>query len=255
MGPLKYLFITDRKNILGANERFIYTYEGRKIPIVDIKGIVSFHYLKILRDLAVPTAVVKKEGIEFLNLRVDYTPKEFNRLNLELFAYDVSDLSVRIARNVVNYLNIYDIEIPNIKILHSLCLIERLLFHTFCAFLTIYTKTMFKFLIDPTKKLSFCGMNLRLWELLFLPAVSYALLREIDKIISYDIKPYKQPKECVNLLLSYIMGNLKFSFLVEKSVGLALRYNLAEPHLSQSHSCFPSHTGKLRKPRKRVEPP
>jgi len=249
MGSLKYLFITEKKSILGADEKFIYTSEGRRIPIIGIKGIVSFHDLKILRSLAVPTAVVKKEDVEFLHLRPAYRFKESDRLNLELFAYDVSDLSIRIARKIVGYLNV-----DNIEILYGLCLIEKLLFHTFCAFLTIHTRTRFKFLTDPAQKLSFCGYSLNLWEFLFFPAVSYALLKELDRVISYDLKPYKEPKECVNLLLSYLIGNPKFSFLLEKSIELALRYNLAKPHLTQSHGCLSSYTGKLRKPRKGIKP-
>jgi len=201
MGSVKYLFVTNKAGVLGADEAFIYTVRGERIPLSDLRGMILFRKIKTVADLAVPTVVVGREGIEILNLASTDGSKEINHLALEAFACDIGDLSVKVA----------------------------------------------SFLPDLHKRIKVYDQDLELWELIFLPAISYALVKEIERVVNHSLEPYREPEECVNLLLSYFMGNPRFLYLFGKSLRLILRHSLAKPDQPETHGGFLPDSCELRK--------
>jgi len=242
MGSVKYLFVTNKAGVLGADEAFIYTVRGERIPLSDLRGMILFRKIKTVADLAVPTVVVGREGIEILNLASTDGSKEINHLALEAFACDIGDLSVKVAREAADCSNI-----RNFRILYGLCMMERLLFNTFSAFLILYASAGIRFLPDLHKRIKVYDQDLELWELIFLPAISYALVKEIERVVNHSLEPYREPEECVNLLLSYFMGNPRFLYLFGKSLRLILRHSLAKPDQPETHGGFLPDSCELRK--------
>ncbi len=247
MGSVRLLFITDKRNILGRNEEYIYTTTGR-IPLRDLMGILSFANIKVFRDLRVPVVVVKNEGISLLNGRTGRGG--VGDLELEAFAYDVGDFSLRVAKRSSDRLSV-----TGFRVLYGFCTMERLLFNTFCAFLILYFSRHIRLLTDIQIKLRVYGQELELWELLFLPPVTYALIKELGRIVNYGLEPYRSPKECVNLLLSYFLGNQRFLLLLRRNLRLILQHSIAELNLTEAHGGLPAHTRELSEPCECPEPP
>ncbi len=235
-----YLFVTSKRGISAYDGRPIVTSTGKKIPTDRLSGVLSFYSSPVLDGLPVKRVFVSEEGTEFGG--IDINPAGVDRHEIDMLSWEVFELGRRaLGRTAKDFL------IDSPQMLHALCLTNRLAYHTFTGFLALYTG------VEPIS-LPVRELPLKLHELIFLPAVAYALSVELERVLLYLLPPCKGPRECVNLLLSYLFSSHKFDLLVRRCLNLALRQSTVKPHLSKAHGSFPAHPCKLSKSGKCVQP-
>ncbi len=230
MGALKYLIVTRKNPII--NLQYLNT----------LKGILSFHKLKCLEDLEIPCFIVSKNNVEFLNIPVN------NKLSCSSFYInEVLSLTLHVVNSKT------DFKVKKITELLALKDINSLLFNTFCAFLILHNFAKIKH-INLQSPVNVKGINLTLWEILFLPCSCYAVLKETEKAINYNLEVCREPVEAANTVLSYLLSCDFFNFLLKKSLNLIESLIPDEFNPTESHCSLYSHTGEFRKSGKSLKP-
>ncbi len=234
---MKILILTDRSAVLGRNENYIYTKRG-KFKLSRLSCIVGFHRIS-QTPLNIPLLLVDEKGVSLLHKPLKPLPeeKELSKIAMR---------NLRITQNIVHKFGHYA---RNIRTLLELLKIQPLLYHTFLALLSLYSGLAHTFGSTLNLKTSLMGEEITAFEIFLLPPTAYAVLSELEDVLKENLPPYREPRECVNLFLSYLLTKREFMTLLGKSL---LR---DQSHLSEAHGGLPAHTRKLPEMEKSSEPP
>ena len=219
---MKLIVVTNSKNF-------------EKVVVEDKQTkILSYIRFTELKKIGNPVIFISNSNIEFVNIIFSkyYIDVSFVDKFLSKSKYLINNFLKSI--NCSYKLNSYE------EILTSIIEMQRLLFNTFIYSLSlIYLKSFPK---NAFEEFCFGKYQYKIIECIFLPPVSYAIIKEFKNIIGNNIDTYKEPRECFYLFLSYLFSDFHFFTLVKNSLMFLQNYNL-----SKTHSCFPTNTTKRSK--------
>ncbi len=232
MGPLRFVVITKPSRVLGWSEGRLITPSG-SLKIEDSDVFLCFGKSSYFRKIPPPKAVFSNGKLQLLLPKVE--GRFFERQAFKVALRNI-DISLRVAKHSIPLMNV-----PDLRVLMGLLRIQPLL--TDVAF------TVFLF---------YCGLHrrlgdllnrevgdLRLYEALLLPAVSYCVLSSLREVMEENIEPYRTPTECLNLCLSYLMSSRRTNLLLGKGLADIRSLLLKDSDLSKAHGGLSAYSRKL----------
>lgn len=244
MGAVKLLVLTDSLKVESCKGYYLRLKNGRALNLKGYDAIVSFG-MKLRLPVSLIHVNVAKESV---TLKAPFPKFLFGSPEVSPF-YKIIDFTERVLRR-----HMYRNSIYSLDMLLNWLDGYRQFYLSLSAVLLAITLSKYKVLFNLTEKLRPEKRHIALWQVMFLPCTAYAVLKEVESILSFNCDRLSTPKECVNASLSYIVGNPFFEFLYLRSIGFMSEFGLLEPYKTKSHCSLPSRSRKLRKPRKGAQP-
>ena len=242
---MKLLILTDGARLDGYKKGVLRFRDGRVVKLGDYTSVITFGEPRL--KLPCPPVHIDV-GEEDLVIKDRSSPDIFGSATLEPFI-KIADLTERVLGKVMRRNGIY-----SLRMLLNWLEAYRSFYLTLCALLSAVTLPKYRFTFNLEDKATLEGKSVKLRDIFFLPCTTYAVLKEVEKILYLGCNKLSTPRECVNASLSYIVGNPFFEVLYLRSIRLMGEFRLLEPHHAKTHRGFPSRPRKLRKSRKRVQP-
>lgn len=232
---MKLLFVTDRNAISSFNNGYFFLRNGRKIHSKSIQGVISFVEPKIILRVGIPTIHVCRHSLIPYNLKVSYPHlmdlnKEFGRIGIR---------NLETSRKILAK-NSRFVWIKNWMHLSAVLRFPRLLELTLGAVSMLLIEDG-RLSVNPFSVVRIGKTNLFAWEVMFAPLLSTVIGRELGSALGSDQSLSNDPKECSNIVMSYLLSSKSFDKWYKYCISRLFWEGVYKPNPSKSHGCFAPH--------------
>ena len=233
---MRILFVTGKDSICSLSNGYIYLKSGKKIDARAIKGVVSFVTPKIILRAGLPCVHICGDSLIPYNLKVNYIPLVCFRK----YIVRIADENFQICRKILAK-NSKFVWIKSWEHLIAVLRFPRLLELSAGAVALLLMEDG-DLSVNPFSILRVGKVDIYVWEIMFSPLLSAIVGRELGSALENNQGFSKDPRECANVVMSYVISSRAFVRWHERCVSLLFRKGIYKPHPSKSHSCFATYS-------------